>query len=49
MITATATRFSASEWDIEIEHDEESITVFESEDSQALTQYLSTLSILDTV
>ncbi len=43
VITATATRFSASEWDIEINHDSDSVTVFESEDPAALTQYLSTL------
>lgn len=48
VISATATRFSASEWDVEINHDADSVTVFESEDSQALTQYLSTLFILET-
>ena len=53
VITATATHFSASEWDIEIGHDEKSVTLFESEDPKVLTQFLekhslSTLAISET-
>ncbi len=53
VITATASRFSFSECDIEIGHDEDSITLFESEDPKALTQFLekhslSTLAISET-
>ncbi|QFU25096.1 hypothetical protein FM038_025210 [Shewanella eurypsychrophilus] len=40
VITATATRFSVSEWDIEIGNDEESVTLFESEDPKALIHFL---------
>lgn len=52
VITATASRFSTSEWDIEVEHDEDSITLFESEDPDALAQFLEqyrlpTLTTLD--
>ncbi|PHQ76437.1 MAG: hypothetical protein COB74_02145 [Shewanella sp.] len=53
VLTATATHFSSSEWDIEIGHDENSVTLFESEDPKALTQFfekhsLSTLAISET-
>ncbi|SQH74542.1 conserved protein of unknown function [Shewanella benthica] len=53
MITATATHFSSSEWDIEIDHDEKSVSLFESEDPRELTQFLekhrlSTLAISET-
>ena len=53
VVTATATHFSSSEWDIEIGHDEESVTLFESEDPRELTPFLekhslSTLAITET-
>ncbi|EDP99845.1 hypothetical protein [Shewanella benthica] len=53
VITATATRFSSSEWDIEIGHDEKSVILFESEDPRVLTPFLekhslSTLAISET-
>ena len=45
VITATATHFSASEWDIEVGHDEESVTIFESDDPKALTEFLEKHSL----
>ncbi|EDP99843.1 hypothetical protein KT99_01459 [Shewanella benthica KT99] len=51
VFSATATRFSASEWDIEIEHDEDSVTLFEPDDPKALMPFLenslSTLAIME--
>ncbi|WP_179079100.1 hypothetical protein [Shewanella sp. UCD-KL12] len=51
MITATATRFSDSEWDIEMDHDEQSAILFEPEGPDALAQFLeqSRLSIIFTL
>ena len=45
VIIATATHFSSSECDIEIGHDENSVTLFESEDPKALTQFLEKHSL----
>lgn len=45
VVTATATYFSSSKWDIEIGHDEESVTLFESEDPRELTPFLEKHSL----